>query len=88
MSYEILLQAGQHMPARTAPYILPGVKAFAGVWWLLQVGILLVFLLIIWWMLRGHGKREDPKTILKRRLAAGEITIDEYRSLKKEIEEE
>lgn len=59
-----------------------------------QVIIVIIFLLVIWWVLR-QGKTNSfesntilltPNDILKRRLAEGEITIEEYKELKKEID--
>jgi len=64
-----------------------------GYGWIFNVLILIVLLLVIWWVLRqgkmGSAKTpkktESPGEILKRRLAEGEITVKEYKELKKEV---
>lgn len=54
--------------------------------WIFQILIFLAFLLIVWWMLKTQATKEEPIDILKRRLAQGEITKQEFERLKKEIE--
>lgn len=57
--------------------------------------ILLVILVaaVIWWLTKGGGARdrgalpkESPVEILKRRYAAGEITKEQFDSMKKDLE--
>ena len=61
-------------------------------WMLFPLLILVLFFLIVWWLLKNGGKfglnvgNEDAMSILKKRLARGEITADEFKKLKKEIE--
>ena len=59
----------------------------------IQLLIFIIFFIIIWWvlqknsLLRQSSAQDDtPDTILKKRLASGEITLKEYHQLKKEIE--
>ena len=66
---------------------------FMGFGWLFQIGIIVLFFAVVWWMLkngRSFGyKCKDNETaadILKKRLASGEIDDKEYNRLKKEIE--
>ena len=67
-------------------------------WWLLMsVGMVAFWALVVYavvWLVRGPSsqRREEapparPDEILKRRLAQGEITIDEYERLRGTIEE-
>jgi putative membrane protein len=67
-------------------------------WWLLMsIGMVAFWALVIYgavWLLRGERPQgreqerlEDPQEVLKRRLAAGEISIDEYQQLRDAIEE-
>ena len=54
--------------------------------------ILVLFFLVVWWLLKNSNRfglnvgNEDAMSILKKRLAKGEITAEEYKKLKKEIE--
>ena len=66
---------------------------FMGAGWLFQMIILILFFLILIWILRGtnnFGYRMDSKEsaaeILKKRLVNDEITSEEYKRIKKEIE--
>jgi len=65
-----------------------------GLWgygWIFQLIIVLVFLGVVLWMLSGNKRDHSNKTaldILKERLAKGEISLKEYRELKKELEEQ
>jgi uncharacterized membrane protein len=57
---------------------------------IIQILIIAVALLIMWWMLRSHYKKtycsgDKPIDILNKRYAAGEITKEDYEQLKKEI---
>jgi len=59
--------------------------------WIIQLIILSLFFLIIWWVLRGtnnYGYKSNDSAIeiLNKRLASGEITKEEYNKIKKEIE--
>lgn len=61
---------------------------WGGGWWVVMgLGMVLFWALVIVaivWLVRGglgprdHVQREDPLEILDRRLAAGEISVDEY----------
>lgn len=66
-------------------------------WWLLMsIGMVAFWALLIYglvWLLRGerpHQRQEappeNPQEILKRRLAAGEITIEEYEHLRETLD--
>ena len=58
---------------------------------IIQIAIVALALVILWWMLRGHyrksrfSKDDTPLDILKKRYAAGELTKEEYERLKKDI---
>ena len=60
---------------------------------IVQIIIIAVALLILWWMLKGYHKNkmfnsnDSPLDILNKRYAAGELTKEEYKQLKKEIGE-
>jgi putative membrane protein len=71
-------------------------------WWLLMsVGMVAFWVLVIYgiaWLARGAssaggasaappGPTESPQQVLKRRLASGEISVDEYESLRAVIED-
>jgi putative membrane protein len=66
-------------------------------WWLfMSIGMLAAWALLVYgfvWLMRGERpqQRQDPaedaEQILKRRLAAGEITIDEYEHLRDALDE-
>ncbi|MBU1197976.1 SHOCT domain-containing protein [Candidatus Micrarchaeota archaeon] len=53
--------------------------------WLLAITALI--LLVIWFYKRtlSQTAREDPLTVLKRRFAGGEITLKEFKEMKKEL---
>ena len=70
-------------------------------WWLLMsIGIIAFWALLIYgliWLLRGERRQErqetprdtpqeTPQEILKRRLAAGEITVEEYEHLRETLD--
>ena len=58
---------------------------------IIQIAIIAVALLILWWMLKGYHKNkmfssnDKPLDILNKRYAAGELTKEEYKQLKKDI---
>ena len=58
---------------------------------IIQIVIIGLALVILWWMLRSHYKKssfnksDTPLDILKKRYAAGEITKKEFAELKKDI---
>lgn len=69
-------------------------------WWLvMSVGMVAFWALVIYgivWLLRGGGqdvpqrdvqRAESPREILERRLARGEISIEEYRRLSEALDE-
>ena len=60
---------------------------YMGYGWLFQILIFLLFLLVLWWVLRGQ-QQESAHGILSKRFAKGEITEKEYRRLKKELDSE
>ena len=55
-----------------------------------QVIIIVVALFIIWWLLRSRAPKYDksltPLQILDRRYAAGEITEQDYKRIKKDLD--
>ena len=69
-----------------------------GWWFLMSIGMVAFWALVIYgivWLVRGQTpqRREEPPTdppreILKRRLAAGEISIDEYERLRETLDEQ
>jgi len=67
---------------------MPGTHyGLMGYGWVFQIAILLLFFLVLLWLLKGQGfQKETPESILKKRLAKGEITTKEYKALKKELE--
>ena len=58
-------------------YYMVGMHA---VWWIFWISVLAVVLFGFrgGWGGRGQGGAESPRDLLRRRLAAGEITPDEY----------
>ena len=65
-------------------------------WWLLMSVVMVAFWALViygvYWFARnprspssGEDERETPDDVLKRRLAAGEITVDEYDRLREAI---
>ncbi len=64
-----------------------GQMFFPGFGFALQLILFGVFLAILYWVLKsGNLTAETPQTILKKRLAKGEITKKEYQELLKELE--
>lgn len=67
-------------------------------WWLLMsIGMVAFWGLVIYgvvWLVRGGGRSsggdgpEPPATVLRRRLAAGEIDVEEYERLRETIGED
>jgi putative membrane protein len=57
-----------------------------GYGWLFQLAVFILFFLVVWWLLKSQKDSQSPSEILKTRLAKGEITKEEYHTLKKEIE--
>jgi putative membrane protein len=53
--------------------------------WLIQLGILILFFLVIFWVLKSSKPKESALDILNRRYANGELTKKEYQKLKKDI---
>lgn len=71
--------------------MMSGMYGYYGFGWLFQILILVLFFFVIWWVLRSSGNfgfktSETAVEILKKRLAAGDISEKEYQKLKKEIE--
>ena len=65
-----------------------GQMFFPGFGFILQVILFIIFLYIIYWVLKsGKMGLDSPEDILKKRLAKGEITKKEYLDLLKEIKE-
>ena len=72
-----------------------------GYGWIFNAIIVIILLLVIWWVLsqeksaiwqtksrsaKNQGfSNQKPEDVLKLRLANGDITIDEYKKLKKEM---
>ena len=57
-----------------------------GFGWVFQLLILFVFIGVVFWIVSGtYQDKRDAKNILDERLAKGEITLKEYKELKKEI---
>lgn len=71
-------------------YGLGGGCGFFPFGWLLHLLLFVAFFLIILWLIRGGkcglSRDGDAVSILKKRLASGEITKKEFEELKKEIE--
>jgi putative membrane protein len=70
-------------------------------WWVvMSIGIVAFWALVIWaivWLVRGAGRTveqrapsplEDPKAVLQRRLATGEISIEDYRRLVEALDDQ
>jgi putative membrane protein len=67
-----------------------------GWWFVMSIGMVAFWAAVIYglvWMLRGERKAErdelpsdSPEQILKRRLAQGEISIEQYERLRETIE--
>ena len=52
-----------------------------------QIVIFALFFLIVWWLIKKNPQSQEKAIdILKKRLAAGEITKKQFEQLKKEIE--
>ncbi len=53
-------------------------------WWVMALGMTIFWGLVIWAVVRVMSDRREqsPDDILRRRLAAGEITDDEYQRLR------
>ena len=61
---------------------------FHGFGFIFPLLILIIFLLVIYWVLKsGNLSSDSAEEILKKRLAKGEINKKEYRDLLKEINE-
>ena len=58
-------------------YYMVGMHA---VWWIFWISVLVVVLFGLRgsWGVRGEGRSEPPRDLLRRRLASGDITPDEY----------
>ncbi len=60
--------------------------------WFFQLLILVLFLLVAWWLLKSSGsfgfriRNETAVDILNKRLASGQLSQEEYKKLKREIE--
>ena len=58
---------------------------------IIQMAIVALALLILWWILRDHyrkerfNKNDTPTDILNKRYAAGQITKEEYERIKKDL---
>ncbi|MDA8124213.1 MAG: SHOCT domain-containing protein [Deltaproteobacteria bacterium] len=55
--------------------------------------IVILVVVVIWWLIKGSGARdrgvpskETPGEILKRRYAAGEITKEQFETMKRDLE--
>lgn len=87
MWIKIAEAAQRNITNSTSEQVVPNISQAIAVWWILQAGIILLFIGILWWLLKGPTKEEQMIETLKQRLAKGEITIEEYRELKSEIKE-
>ena len=67
---------GKYMAQATGMY---------GYGWLFEIGILILFFLIVYWVINAYQQKESAIEILNRRYAKGELSKKEYLSLKKEI---
>lgn len=57
------------------------------IWWILWL-LLLIWIFILPYDIPGsRNKKDTPVDILKKRLASGEITLEEYQNLKKTLTE-
>ncbi len=55
-------------------------------WWIIWI-VLIIWIFAIPWDIPGQRtKKESPLDIAKRRYAAGEITLEEYETIKKQLE--
>lgn len=72
---------------------------YGGSWWMMGLGMLfwgVVIALVVWAIVRhtdgarangSRGQHEDPRSLLKTRLARGEIDETEYQRIRKHLEE-
>lgn len=53
-------------------------------WWIFWIVVIVAF---VYWLSqqRGGQGKETPEEILKKRLARGEITVEEYEELRKRL---
>lgn len=60
---------------------MPAMHGMGG-WWLVLLLVAVVIGVLVGAQWRGGGTRETPRQVLQRRLAAGEITAQEYEQRK------
>ncbi len=53
-------------------------------WWIFWIVVIVLFVYWLSQQQRG-GQKETPEEILKKRLARGEITVEEYEELRKRL---
>lgn len=72
--------------------MMGGRGMMGGYYWpvgiIIEVVIILVFLGIIYWLLRGRKDSESAESILKKRYASGEIKESEYNRLLRQIRDQ
>ena len=56
---------------------------FYGTQWLIPLLVLLFIGLVVWLLVSKRNTSSNSQEILKKRLANGEITVEEYEKLKK-----
>ncbi|NJL44000.1 MAG: hypothetical protein HC945_01600 [Nitrosarchaeum sp.] len=75
----MVLPMMMHSPGRLFPYHV-----------VFQFVILLAFLAVLWWLVRGSGKLrrvESAREVLDRRFASGELSRKEYLQMRRTLEE-
>ncbi len=60
---------------------MPAMHGMGG-WWLVLLLVAVIIGVLVGAQRRGGGTRETPRQVLQRRLAAGEITAQEYEQRK------
>jgi putative membrane protein len=70
------------------PMMFPGGGMFMG-----MILLIILVVAVVWWLTKGGGaknrgalQKESPLEILKRRYAAGEITKEQFESMKKDLD--
>jgi len=70
------------------PMMYPGGGMFMG-----MILLIILVVAVVWWLTKGAGARnrgvpgkETPIEILKRRYAAGEITKEQFETMKKDLD--
>ena len=80
-----LIEMGPRMPRMMGRF-----EHNPGILLVVQIIIIALTLLIVWWIFRGQTKRDydmkdSPLEILKKRYAAGEITKKQFEEIKRDL---